>query len=65
VKSGLSAAGGLADTDRGTNDDYFSASLQVASRMIQVGIGITLGLLFSGLAVYLFGKKKRTAVFAF
>jgi len=65
VPSGLSAAGGLADTYRGTGTDYFSASLQVAGRMVQVGIGITLGLLFSGLFVYLFGKKKRTAVFAF
>ena len=61
----LLVAGGLADTNGGTNSDYFSASLQVASRMIQVGIGITLGLLFSGLVVYLFGKKKKTAVFNF
>jgi uncharacterized membrane protein YjjB (DUF3815 family) len=66
-QSGLSSAGGLADNYRGSTTDYFTASLQVALRMIQVGIGITVGLLVSGMIWHFIRGKngKGKAVFVF
>lgn len=34
-------------------------------RMVQVGIGITVGLFGSGLFIYSFGSRKQAALFAF
>lgn len=33
--------------------------------MVQVAIGVTVGLFGSGLLVYSFGRRKKTALFAF
>jgi len=61
-QTGLGAAGGLAASD---TDDFSYGIFQVAGRMLQVVIGISIGLLFSMTIVYMFGKKKRSGLFVF
>ncbi|KZW03811.1 DUF1212-domain-containing protein [Exidia glandulosa HHB12029] len=65
VPSGLSAAGGLSQNYRGQDGDQYSNGLQIGVRMVQVSIGITVGLFGSGLLVYSFGRKKSGGTFAF
>lgn len=65
VPSGLSAAGGLSQNYRGQDVDQFSNGLQIGVRMVQVSIGITVGLFGSGLLVYSFGRRKSAGTFAF
>ncbi|EJD53485.1 hypothetical protein AURDEDRAFT_53220 [Auricularia subglabra TFB-10046 SS5] len=65
VPSGLSAAGGLSQNYRGQDVDQFSNGLQIGVRMVQVSIGITVGLFGSGLLVYSFGRRKSGGTFAF
>ncbi|CAD6887895.1 unnamed protein product [Tilletia controversa] len=65
VPSGMAMAGGLAMTYRGSDGDLYSNGLSIGFRMVSVAIGITVGLLASGLVVYAFGKKKGSALFAF
>ena len=66
VPSGIAAAGGLAMTIPGGSDgDSYSQGLIIGFRMVQVAIGITVGLFGSGLVVYSFGSKKGAALFAF
>ncbi|KZS96865.1 DUF1212-domain-containing protein [Sistotremastrum niveocremeum HHB9708] len=65
VPSGLSAAGGLSDNYRSGDQDQFSNGLEIGMRMVQVGIGITVGLFGSGLFIYSFGSRKQAALFAF
>ncbi|ORX40267.1 hypothetical protein BD324DRAFT_641162 [Kockovaella imperatae] len=64
VPSGISAAGGLAMTNTAGSDSY-SQGLTIGFRMVQVAIGITVGLFGSGLLIYSFGRKKGSALFAF
>jgi len=64
VPSGLAAAGGLAD-NYSSEGDQWSDGLEIGLRMVQVAIGITVGLFTSGLLVYSFGRKKSGASFAF
>ncbi|KAF8607840.1 DUF1212-domain-containing protein [Ceratobasidium sp. AG-I] len=65
IPSGIAAAGGLAQNYRGSEDDQYSSGLSLGFRMVQVAIGITVGLFGSGLIVYSFGSRKRGALFAF
>ena len=65
VPSGMSAAGGLAMTYKGSDGDLYSNGLSIGFRMVSVAIGITVGLFGSGLVVYSFGRKKGAALFAF
>lgn len=48
--------------DRG---DSYSNGLIIGFRMVQVAIGITVGLFFSSFIVYSFGRRKQAALFAF
>lgn len=65
IPSGIAAAGGLAQNYRGSEGDQYSSGLSLGFRMVQVAIGITVGLFGSGLIVYSFGSRKRGALFAF
>ncbi|KAG8747427.1 hypothetical protein FRC10_001098 [Ceratobasidium sp. 414] len=65
IPSGIAAAGGLAQNYRGSDSDQYSSGLSLGFRMVQVAIGITVGLFGSGLIVYSFGSRKRGALFAF
>jgi len=76
VPSGLAAQGSLiagvraADSLMGNttatqaSNDYDSAILDVGFSMIQVAIGITVGLFAAALVVYPFGKR-RSGLFSF
>ncbi|PWN48059.1 DUF1212-domain-containing protein [Violaceomyces palustris] len=65
VPSGMAMAGGLAMTYKGSDGDLYSNGLTIGFRMVQVAIGITVGLFGSGLVVYSFGRRKGAALFAF
>ncbi|QRW15858.1 pheromone-regulated membrane protein [Rhizoctonia solani] len=65
IPSGIAAAGGLAQNYRGSEGDQYSSGLSLGFRMVQVAIGVTVGLFGSGLIVYSFGSRKRGALFAF
>ncbi|WWC88855.1 uncharacterized protein L201_003770 [Kwoniella dendrophila CBS 6074] len=65
VPSGIAAAGGLAMTTNPHHSDSYSQGLIIGFRMVQVAIGITVGLFGSGLLIYSFGRKKGAALFAF
>ncbi|RXK38545.1 hypothetical protein M231_04177 [Tremella mesenterica] len=65
VPSGISAAGGLAMSNNARHNASYSQGLMIGFRMVQVGIGITVGLFASGLLIYSFGRKKGAALFAF
>lgn len=43
-------------TETGENGDSYSNGLIIGFRMVQVGIGITVGLFFSSFIVYSFGR---------
>ncbi|GAA5821568.1 hypothetical protein JCM10212_006518 [Sporobolomyces blumeae] len=57
VPGGIAAAGGLAMSSGG-NDSY-NSGLMIGFRMVQVAIGITIGLFFASFLVYSVGTKKR------
>ncbi|KNZ55474.1 uncharacterized protein VP01_2668g1 [Puccinia sorghi] len=65
VPSGIAAAGGLAMTYRSNSGDSYSNGLIIGFRMVQVAIGITVGLFFSSFVVYSFGRGKSSATFTF
>ncbi|OAV94801.1 hypothetical protein PTTG_01049 [Puccinia triticina 1-1 BBBD Race 1] len=65
VPSGIAAAGGLAMTYHSNSGDSYSNGLIIGFRMVQVAIGITVGLFFSSFVVYSFGRGKSTATFTF
>ena len=65
IPSGIAATGGLSQNYHGQDGDSYSAGLSIGLRMVQVGIGITVGLFGSGLVVYSFGSRKKNALFAF
>ncbi|PLW04473.1 hypothetical protein PCANC_28410 [Puccinia coronata f. sp. avenae] len=65
VPSGIAAAGGLAMTYRNNSGDSYSNGLIIGFRMVQVAIGITVGLFFSSFVVYSFGRGKSSATFTF
>jgi hypothetical protein len=64
-QSGIAAAGGLSENYQGQDGDQYTTGLAIGLRMVQVAIGITVGLFGSGLIVYSFGSKKHAALFAF
>ncbi|KAL8276960.1 hypothetical protein RQP46_010595 [Phenoliferia psychrophenolica] len=63
VPSGIAAAGGLAMTQSG--GDSFNSGLTIASRMVQVAVGITIGLFFASFCVYSVGTKKSSGSLGF
>ncbi|CAH7682335.1 hypothetical protein BY996DRAFT_4591786 [Phakopsora pachyrhizi] len=65
VPSGIAAAGGLAMTYHAGSGDSYSNGLVIGFRMVQVAIGITVGLFFSSFVVYSFGRGKSSAAFTF
>ncbi|ORY21980.1 hypothetical protein BCR39DRAFT_552470 [Naematelia encephala] len=65
VPSGIAAAGGLAMSGNSDHSTSYSQGLIIGFRMVQVAIGITVGLFGSGLLIYSFGRKKGAALFAF
>ncbi|PVF96461.1 DUF1212-domain-containing protein [Serendipita vermifera] len=65
VPSGIAAAGGLSENYRGQDGDQYTTGLAIGLRMVQVAIGITVGLFGSGLVVYSFGSRKQGGLFAF
>lgn len=65
MQSGLSAAGGLTGNYRSQEYDQYTTGLTLGFKIVQVAIGITVGLFGSGLLVYSFGSKKTSALFAF
>lgn len=46
----------------GSDGDSYSQGLIIGFRMVQVAIGITVGLFGSGLVVYSFGSKKGESI---
>ena len=50
---------------RGDDHDQYTTGLTLGFKIVQVAIGITVGLFGSGLLVYSFGSKKTGALFAF
>lgn len=65
VPSGMAMAGGLAMTYKNSDGDLYSNGLTIGFRMVEVAIGITVGLFGSALVVYSFGRRKGAALFAF
>lgn len=65
VPSGIAAAGGLAMTYHSASGDSYSNGLVIGFRMVQVAIGITVGLFFSSFVVYSVGHGKSSATFTF
>ncbi|KAF7978484.1 hypothetical protein HWV62_45621 [Athelia sp. TMB] len=64
VPSAIANTGGLSQTY--VNDvAQYQTGFNLALHMLQVAIGVTIGLSFSQFIVYAFGSKKRTAHFAF
>jgi len=64
VPSGIAQAGGLSQTYQSSAAQYTSG-FGLAIRMVEVAIGVTIGLFVSQMFVYTWGKKKDTAHFAF
>lgn len=64
VPSGIANAGGLSQT---YVDDVaqYQTGFNLAVHMLQVAIGVTLGLSFSQMLVYTLGSKKKGSHFAF
>ncbi|BGP21069.1 hypothetical protein JCM10213_007587 [Rhodosporidiobolus nylandii] len=57
VPGGIAAAGGLAMSS-GESDSY-NSGLMIGFRMVQVAIGITIGLFFASFLVYSVGTKRK------
>ncbi|KZT30722.1 DUF1212-domain-containing protein [Neolentinus lepideus HHB14362 ss-1] len=64
VPSALGQGGGIIQNYR-TAAEQYSSGFTLGVRMIQVAVGITIGLYASQLAVYSFGTRKNAAYFAF
>lgn len=64
LQSGIAQGGGLIDVDPSSTEQY-SSGFSLAVRMIRVAIGITLGLFASQIFVYVLGRRKNAAHFAF
>ncbi|GAA5977520.1 hypothetical protein JCM11641_000987 [Rhodosporidiobolus odoratus] len=57
VPGGIAAAGGLAMSSGGS--DSYNSGLMIGFRMVQVAIGITIGLFFASFLVYSVGTKRK------
>ncbi|KAH7930553.1 DUF1212-domain-containing protein [Leucogyrophana mollusca] len=64
VPSGIALGGGLLATQTSSAQQY-RTGFALAIRMIQVAIGITVGLFVSQIFVYMTGRRKNAAHFAF
>ncbi|KDQ08275.1 hypothetical protein BOTBODRAFT_139159 [Botryobasidium botryosum FD-172 SS1] len=72
VPAGIAEVGGLASNYRGAEDDQYSSGVILGFRIVQVAIGITVGLFVSALFVYLcpgskknMVRRKQAAIFTF
>jgi hypothetical protein len=63
-KSALSQGGGLIPSYRSATEQY-STGFALALRMIQVSIGVTIGLFVAQILVYAIGTRKNAGHFAF
>lgn len=61
VPNAIAAAGGLnASTDSGDgNQQGINTAVVISIRMVQVGIGLAIGLFAAALVIYPFGKRGR------
>ncbi|WRT69351.1 uncharacterized protein IL334_006335 [Kwoniella shivajii] len=68
VPNAIAAAGGLSassgtssssDSSGSESSEDINAAVVVSIRMVQVGIGLAIGLFAAALVVYPFGKKRR------
>ncbi|KAK4699716.1 hypothetical protein P7C70_g6543, partial [Phenoliferia sp. Uapishka_3] len=64
VPSGIAAAGGLAMSQSEGGGSY-NSGLLIGFRMVQVAIGITIGLFFASFCVYSVGSKKGSGSMGF
>ncbi|TFK56557.1 hypothetical protein OE88DRAFT_1730037 [Heliocybe sulcata] len=64
VPSALGQGGGIIQNYH-TAAEQYSSGFSLGIRMVQVAVGITIGLFVSQLAVYSFGTRKNAAYFAF
>ncbi|KAI0079641.1 DUF1212-domain-containing protein [Panus rudis PR-1116 ss-1] len=64
VPSAIGNSGGLLSTTN-TSTQAYSAGFSLGVRMIQVAIGVTVGLFIAQIAVYALGRRKNAAFFAF
>jgi len=65
VPSALAYGGGLTVPYRRSSAEQYSTGFSLALRMIQVAIGVTIGLFVSQIVVYASGRRKNAAHFAF
>ncbi|EIW79287.1 DUF1212-domain-containing protein [Coniophora puteana RWD-64-598 SS2] len=63
VPSGIAQGGGLLSNQ--SSEQQYSAGFDLAIRMIEVAIGITVGLFVSQILVVIIGRSKKVAYFAF
>lgn len=60
VPNAIAAAGGLNASDSDdSNQQGINAAVVISIRMVQVGIGLAIGLFAAALVVYPFGKRGR------
>ena len=64
MQSAIGSGGGLIQ-NYDTSEQQYSSSFQLGIRMVQVAIGVTIGLFVSQILVYAMGRKKNAAHFAF
>jgi hypothetical protein len=63
-QSGLAQAGGLTGNYGSSADQYYS-SFTLGLRMINVAVGVTIGLFVSQTVIYAFGPQKNAGHMAF
>lgn len=61
-QSGLAQSGGFTTQ---SSDDQYSSGLTLGVSMVEVGVGVTLGLFLSQMIIYSIGFKKRGSLFSF
>ncbi|KAK7695307.1 hypothetical protein QCA50_002497 [Cerrena zonata] len=64
VPSAIGNGGGLIQATSTSTQEY-SSGFSLGVRMIQVAIGVTVGLLIAQIAVYALGRTKKAGFFAF
>ena len=65
MQSAIGNGGGLITQNYTSSAERYSSSFELGIRMIQVAIGVTVGLFMSQILVYATGRRKRIAHFAF
>ena len=65
TQSAIGSGGGLIQQNYNSSAQRYSSSFELGIRMIQVAIGVTVGLFMSQILVYATGRRKSVAHFAF